>query len=42
MSFEPTVFTLKIIDPFEKQAEFYDSEENIKLNKERGIICLNK
>jgi len=42
MSLETTVFTFKIRVPFEDWAAVYDSEENIKLNKERGIICLYK
>ena len=42
MSLETTVFTFKIRVPFEKWAAVYDSEENIQMNKERGIICLYK
>ena len=42
MSHETTVFTFKISVPFEEWASVYDSEENIQLNKERGIICLYK
>ena len=42
MSIKTTVFTLKIRSPFEEWAAFYDSEENIEMNKERGIICLYK
>ena len=42
MSLETTVFTFKISVPFEKWAAIYDSEENILMNKERGIICLYK
>ena len=42
MSFETTVFTFKISVPFEKWAAVYDSEENIQMNTERGIICLYK
>ena len=42
MSLENTVFTFKISVPFEEWAVVYDSEENIKINKERGIICLYK
>ena len=40
MSYETTVLRFEISPPFEEWAEFYDSEENIKLNKEVGIICL--
>ena len=40
MSLETTVFTFKIRVPFEEWAAVYDSEENIKINKECGIICL--
>ena len=39
---ETTVFTFKIRPPFEEWASVYDSEENIKMNKKRGIICLYK
>jgi len=42
MSFETTVFTFKISVPFEEWAAVYDSEENIQMNKDRGIICLYK
>ena len=42
MSLETTVFTFKISVPFEEWAAVYDSEENIKMNKARGIICLYK
>ena len=42
MSLETTVFTFKISVPFKEWAEVYDSDENIKMNKERGIICLYK
>ena len=42
MSFETTVYTFKISAPFEEWAAVYDSEENIQMNKERGIICLYK
>ena len=42
MSLETTVFTFKISFPFEEWAAVYDSEENIQMNKERGIICLYK
>ena len=42
MSLETTVFTFKIRVPFEEWAAVYDSEENIQMNKERGIICLYK
>ena len=40
MSLETTVFTFKISVPFEEWAAVYDSEENIEMNKERGIVCL--
>ena len=42
MSLENTVFTFKIRSSFEEWAAVYDSEENIQMNKERGIICLYK
>ncbi len=42
MSFETTVFTLKISVLFEEWAEVYDSQENIQMNIERGIVCLYK
>ena len=42
MSIKTTVFTLKIRSPFEEWAAVYDSEENIEMNIERGIICLYK
>ena len=42
MSIETTVFTFKISVLFEEFAEVYNSEENIQMNKERGIICLYK
>ena len=42
MSLETTVFTFKISVPFEEWAAVYDSEENIEMNKDRGIICLYK
>ena len=42
MSLETTVFTFKISVPFEEWAAVYDSEENIQMNKERGIICIYK
>ena len=42
MSLETTVFTFKISVPFEEWAAVYDSEENIQMNKDRGIICLYK
>ena len=40
MSIETTVFTFKISVPFEEWDAVYDSEENIQMNQERGIICL--
>ena len=42
MSLETTVFTFKISVPFVEWAAVYDSEENIQMNKDRGIICLYK
>ena len=42
MSLETTVFTFKISVPFEEWAAIYDSQENMQMNKERGIICLYK
>jgi len=42
MSLETTVFTFKISVPFEEWAAVYDSQENIQMNKERGIFCLYK
>ena len=42
MSLETTVFTFKISVPFEEWAAVYDRQENIQINKERGIVCLYK
>ena len=42
MSLETTVFTFKISVPFEEWAAVYDSQQNIQMNKERGIVCLFK
>ena len=42
MSIETTVFTFKINVPYEEWAAVYDSDENIQMNKERGIACLYK
>ena len=42
MSLETTVFTFKIKVIFKEWAVVYDSEENIQMNKELGIICLYK
>jgi len=42
LSLENTVLTFKIRVPFEEWAAVYDSEENIQMNKERGIVCLYK
>ena len=42
MSLETTVFTFKISVPFEEWAAVYDSEENIRMNSESGIISLFK
>ena len=42
MNIETTVFTFKIRVPFEEWAAVYESEENIQMNKDRGINCLYK
>jgi len=42
MSLKTTVFIFKIRVPFDEWATFYDSQENIQMNKERGIVCLHK
>ena len=42
MNLETTVFTFKISVPFEEWAAVHDSQENIQMNKERGIVCLYK
>ena len=42
MSIETSVFTFKIKVPFEKWGAVYNREENIEMNKERGIIHLYK
>ena len=42
MSLDNTVFTVKIRAPFEECAAVYDSEQNIQMNKELGIVCLYK
>ncbi len=42
MSLETTVYTFKINVPFAEWASVYDSEENLHMNEERGIICLYK
>ena len=42
MSLETTFFTFKISAPCEGWAAVYDSEENIQMNKDCGIICLYK
>ena len=42
MSLETTIFTFKICVPFEEWAAVYDSQENIQMNKDRGIVCLYK
>ena len=42
MSIETTVYTFKISVPFEEWAAVYDSQENIQMNKDRGINCLFK
>ena len=39
---ETTIFTFKISVPFEQWAVVYDSEENIQMNKDCGIVCLYK
>ena len=41
MSLETAVLSFKISVPFEEWAAVYDSEENIQMNKKRGI-CLYK
>ena len=38
MTIETTVFKFKISVPYEEWAAVYDREENIQMNKERGII----
>ena len=42
ISLETTVLTFKISFPFEEGAAVYDSQENIQMNKECGILCLYK
>ena len=42
MSLETTVFTFKISVLFEEWAAVYDSQENLQMNQERGIVCLYK
>ena len=42
MSLETTVFTFKISVSFEEWAAVYDSNENIQMYKERGIVYLYK
>ena len=42
MSLETTVFTFKISVSFRERATVYDSQENMQMNKEREIVCLNK
>ena len=42
MSIETNVFTFTINVPYEEWAAVYDSQENIQMNKELGIICLYK
>ena len=42
MSLVTTVYTFKINLPFVEWAAVSDSQENIKMNKERGIVCLHK
>ena len=42
MSLETTVFTFKISVTFEEWSAVYDSQENIQINRERGIVCLYK
>ena len=42
MSLETTVFTFKICVPFEEWAAVCNSQENIQMNEERGIVCLYK
>ena len=40
MSLETTVFTFKISVTFEAWGAVFNSQENIQMNKERGIVCL--
>ena len=42
MSIETTIFIFNISVPYEEWAAVYESEENLQLNKERGIICIYK
>ena len=42
MSLETTVFTFKISVPFEEYAVVFDSQENIQMNKELGIVSYMK
>ena len=42
MSIETTVYTFKISVPFEEWAAVMTAKKNIRMNKERGIICLYK
>ena len=42
MSIETTIFIFNISVPYEEWAAVYDSEENIQIMKELGIICLYK
>ena len=42
MSLETSVFTFKISVSFKEWASVYGSQENIQMNKERGIVCLYK
>ena len=42
MNLETNVFTFKICFSYEAWAAVYDTAENVKMNKELGIICLYK
>ena len=42
MSHEITVFTFKISFPYKEWAAVYDSEENIQMMRELGMIILYK
>ena len=42
MSLETSIYKLKISVPFEDWVAFCDSEANMQMNKERGIIYLYK
>ncbi len=42
MSLETTIFTFKINVPFEEWDVDYDSDENMQMNKDLGILCFCK